>query len=137
MPLLEKKPHTSSPILSGETSLGLGAMGFPKAMRQQVRESYEDFPLSGGRCQPVIEPSIDDQVLTHRIGNRPQIPHCVAVLEWLGEAPYLNGNHELPKRVGNGEGLSKLCSTHLTLSLLGDYPVHVDVETMYLVTHKD
>jgi hypothetical protein len=43
------------------------AMGAPKAMGQHVREPRKGFPLSGSRCQPMIDPYIEHQVLAHRI----------------------------------------------------------------------
>jgi hypothetical protein len=85
----------------------------------------------------MIEPSVDYQVLAHRIRNRPEIPNCVAVLEWLREMPHFTGNCELSKRVRDGERLPELCSTHAILSLFGNYSVHIDVKPVDVVTQKE
>jgi hypothetical protein len=68
----------------------------------------------------MIEPSVDYPVLAHRIGNRPEIPSGVAVLERLREMPHLPGNRELSKRIRDRDRLSELCSTHPILGLLGN-----------------
>jgi hypothetical protein len=85
----------------------------------------------------MIEPSVDYPVLAHRIGNRPEIPSGVAVLERLREMPHLSGNCELSKRMRDGERLSELCSTNLILDLLGNYSVHIKVESVYIITYKE
>jgi hypothetical protein len=85
----------------------------------------------------MIGPSVDCPVLAHRIGNRPEIPSGVAVLERLREMPHLPGNCELSKRMRDGERLSELCSTHPILNLLDNYSVHIKVESVYIITYKE
>jgi hypothetical protein len=85
----------------------------------------------------VVEPSVDYQVLAHGVGNRPEISNGVAVLEWLREMPHLPGNCKISKQMGDGERLSELSSTHSILGLLGNYSVHIKVESVHIITYKE
>jgi hypothetical protein len=51
--------------------------------------------------------------------------------------PDLSGNSELFERMRDGESLSELRPTRAILSLLGHYSVHIDVESMYIITQKE
>ena len=55
----------------------------PKSMRQEVCKSKERFPASGRMGQSVIESRVDDQILTKRAGNCPEIAYGVSILEGL------------------------------------------------------
>jgi hypothetical protein len=39
--------------------------------------------------------------------------------------------------MGDGERLSELSSTHSILGLLGNYSVHIKVESVHIITYKE
>src|SRR2546430_706584 len=61
----------------------------PKAMRKQVRESRECFPLRRAARQTVIEPNVKNQRSPRGIANCPQISGRIAANKWLSEMPDL------------------------------------------------
>src|SRR5215471_9381248 len=66
----------------------------PKTVWQKIGKPQERFPLGRSFRQPVVEASIDDQVLAHGTGYGPQIPHGVSTDKRLRKMPDLPGKCE-------------------------------------------
>src|ERR1700733_3784490 len=85
----------------------------------------------------MVEPTIDDQIPTNRIGYRPKITNGIRREIRLREMPQFTGYRELLQRVRNRECLRMLRPPCSKLSFLSDDEVDVEVEASHVVTQQN
>src|SRR5215813_9143407 len=107
----------------------------PQAMRKQVGDSGEDFPVSRSVSQAPIEANIQDENFVWGVAQGPEIADRVALKEGLREVPNLPGERETPrKRVRDGEGLTELCTVHRFLNQLSNERIGIVVKALHVGT---
>src|ERR1700674_4493284 len=129
--------HTSGVGFQSRCVLRARRPSSPETMRKQIRKADESFPTGRGRVEAVVESCVQNEIGTNRVGQRPQVPDCVAVQKRLREVPDFSRQREFLQPMRDRKRLPVLRPPDDSLHLLVEDSVCVKMKAEEVAAHKN